>query len=52
MGRKLLVVLLAIGAFSGYAAGCASIGYHHRERQAAFERHVAEVCVRAANATK
>lgn len=47
MQRRLLVVLLALGTLGGYAAGFASLNCH-RDRRAAFERHVADVCVEAA----
>jgi hypothetical protein len=43
------MVLLAIGTVGGYAAGFARAHACHRAQTAAFERHVAEVCVDAAN---
>jgi hypothetical protein len=49
MRRRILMVLLGIGAVGGYAAGFAHMHECHRARTAAFERHVAEVCVDAAN---
>jgi hypothetical protein len=48
------MVLLALGAVGGFAAGIASMrchrGYHGgwHGRRAAFEQHVAEVCTNAA----
>jgi hypothetical protein len=48
MRRPILIALLAFGTIGGYAAGFASLGCHHHERRAAFERHVADVCVEAA----
>jgi hypothetical protein len=47
MMRKFLIALLAFGTIGGYAAGVRSL-CHARERRAAFERHVAQVCVEAA----
>ena len=48
MRRKLLIGLLALGTFGGYAMGFASMRHNARWRRAAFERHVAELCVDAA----
>jgi hypothetical protein len=48
MKRRILVVLLALGALGGYAAGFASLGHCNGHRRAAFERHVAKVCTEAA----
>jgi hypothetical protein len=60
MGRKLLMVLLGLGAVAGFAAGFARLchgGYggwaHHGpggrfDRHAAFERHIADTCTEAA----
>jgi hypothetical protein len=45
----MVMVLLAIGTVGGYAAGFAHMHACHRARSAAFERHVAEVCIDAAN---
>jgi hypothetical protein len=42
------MVLLAIGAVGGYASGFAHLHRCGRERHAAFERHIADVCVGAA----
>ena len=52
MRRRILIVLLGLGAFVGFAAGFASLrwhrGHHGWHRRAAFERHVAEICTDAA----
>jgi hypothetical protein len=51
MKRKLLIALFAFGTVAGFGSGIASMAcWHHRahERRAAFERHVAAVCVEAA----
>lgn len=52
MKRKLLVVLLGFGTIFGFSTGFASVSHHwhHRaaQRQAAWEAHVADVCVEAA----
>jgi hypothetical protein len=50
MRRRILMVLLAIGAVGGYASGFAHMHRCSQERRAAFERHVAAVCVDAAKA--
>ncbi len=52
MKRKLLIALLAFGTVGGFGSGIASMAcFHHHaaERRAAFERHVADVCVEAAH---
>jgi hypothetical protein len=48
IGRKVIVVALLIGTIGGFASGFHSMRRHHAERRAAFERHVAELCVDAA----
>lgn len=48
MRRKALIVLLALGTVGGYASGFASMKWCHSQRRAAFEQHVAQVCVDAA----
>ncbi|MCA9610941.1 MAG: hypothetical protein KC619_35350 [Myxococcales bacterium] len=52
MKRKLLIVLLGFGTLFGFGSGFASMSYHwhqHAEaRRAAWEAHVADVCVEAA----
>ena len=46
--KKILCVLLAIGTVGGYAVGFRSLACHRWQRQQAFERHVAQICVDAA----
>jgi hypothetical protein len=46
--KRALIALLTLGTLGGYAAGFMSIGCHAHERRAAYERHVADVCVQAA----
>jgi len=48
MKRKLIMGLLALGTVGGFASGFASMRCHARNRHDAFERKVADVCVRAA----
>lgn len=48
MRRPLLVFLLGLGALTGFASGLRELHWHHWARRAAFERHVAELCVDAA----
>jgi hypothetical protein len=51
MKRKLLIALFSFGTIAGFGSGIASMAcWHHRAeaRRAAFERHVADVCVDAA----
>jgi hypothetical protein len=48
MRRRILMVLLALGTVGGYASGLAHMSACHRGREAAFERHVADVCLKAA----
>ena len=52
MRRPILMVLLALGTLGGYASGFAHVRACHRWREAAFERHVADVCVDAAKAAR
>jgi hypothetical protein len=52
MKRRILMVLLALGTVGGYASGFAHVSACHRGREAAFERHVADVCVNAAKGTR
>lgn len=47
--RMVLAVMLALGTVSGFGAGFAAMHGHHRHHRDALERHVAEVCVRAAD---
>lgn len=48
MRRRILMVLLGLGAIFGYASGFAHMHACRHAREAAYERHVAEVCVNAA----
>jgi len=48
MKRRILMVLLGLGAVGGYASGFAHMHRCSRAREAAFERHVADVCIAAA----
>ena len=51
MRRKALIVLLALGTVGGFGSGIMSMRSWrgcHNERRAAFEEHVAKVCVDAA----
>jgi hypothetical protein len=49
--KKIVVALLALGTIGGYAAGFASLRCRGQHRRAAFERHVAQLCVDAARAS-
>ena len=46
--RKLLIGLLAVGTVAGFGLEIARFRCHDGGRRAAFERHVADVCVDAA----
>jgi hypothetical protein len=48
MRRRILMVLFALGAIGGYASGFHHLRACHAQRRAAFEQHVARVCVDAA----
>lgn len=52
MKRRFLIAMLGLGTFLGFASGFTSMGAHmhqqHEARRAAFEAHVADVCVDAA----
>jgi hypothetical protein len=48
MKRRILMVLLGLGAVGGYASGFAHMHRCGRDHRSSFERHVAEVCVGAA----
>jgi len=50
--QRFLIALLALGTVGGYGLGFASLHCHGEARRAAFERHVAQVCVEAARDTK
>ncbi|HSC86921.1 MAG TPA: hypothetical protein VLC09_06605 [Polyangiaceae bacterium] len=47
MKRFILASLLTLGVIGGLCSGFHSL-HHHQEHRAAFERHVAELCVDAA----
>ncbi len=46
--RKILIGVLAAGTVLGFGAGFASLKHRSCARRAAFEQHVAQVCVDAA----
>jgi hypothetical protein len=46
--RRALVVLLALGTVGGFGSGFAHSRCRAGERRAGFERHVADICARAA----
>ncbi len=48
MKRRVVMALLGVGAVVGFASGFHSIRHCQRDRRAAFEHHVAAVCVDAA----
>jgi hypothetical protein len=48
LGRALLVV----GAVAGFGSGFHSLARHHEHRREDFERHVAQICVDAAQAAQ
>ena len=48
MKKSMLLALLAVGMVAGYASGFAHLNACGDARRAAFERHVAEVCLSAA----
>ena len=53
MKRRLLIVLLGFGTVFGFTTGFASMSHrwhdHAEQRRAAFEAHVADICVDAAH---
>ena len=51
MRRKIRLVLLALGAIGGYGSALAG-SECHEARRAAFERHVAKVCLDAARSNE
>jgi hypothetical protein len=51
MRFRLRIALLALGTVLGYGFAVHSMR-HHRSHREAFERHVAEVCIGAANSRK
>ena len=51
MKRKVLIAFFALGTLGGFGSGIFHMAHarcHHQDRRAAFERHVAKVCVDAA----
>jgi hypothetical protein len=48
MKRKILMIVLGLGAIAGFGTGFASLHHCHAGRRAALERHVARVCLEAA----
>ncbi|HEU4534132.1 MAG TPA: hypothetical protein VFS00_08440 [Polyangiaceae bacterium] len=49
MRRRVLIVLFALGTVGGFGSGFAHSRHCRTEsRRASFERHVADVCARAA----
>jgi hypothetical protein len=48
MRRKITIALLALGTIAGFTSGIASLRCRAQWRRAAFERHVAALCVQAA----
>jgi hypothetical protein len=46
--RSLTIALLALGTVAGYGSALCSWSHHRHARHAAFEQHVARVCVDAA----
>jgi hypothetical protein len=48
MRRPFLLLFLGFGALLGFGSGMRQLRWHHWAQRAAFERHVAEVCVDAA----
>jgi hypothetical protein len=48
MRRKITIALLTLGTLGGFASGFASLHCRAHSRRAAFERHIAAVCVQAA----
>ena len=48
MKRRIVMVLLALGATAGFAAGFVHLGFHIHARHQAMERHLAQVCADAA----
>jgi len=51
MRRSIKITLLALGTVLGYGSAIYGMRYHRCHREA-FERHVADVCVDAANRAK
>lgn len=52
MRQRALIFVLALGAVAGFASGLYGCHYHRLERHQAFEEHIADVCVRAAERSR
>jgi hypothetical protein len=52
MRRRALILVLALGAIAGFASGLYGCHYHGVERRQAFEDHIADVCMRAAERSR
>jgi hypothetical protein len=52
MRRRLVMFLLAAGTLGGYASGFAHMHACRNAHRAAFEEHIANVCVNAAKGAK
>jgi len=52
MRRKGLILVLALGAIAGFASGLYGCHYHRLDRRQAFEDHIADVCMRAAERSR
>tara|TARA_B100001750_G_scaffold228966_1_gene223908 strand:+ start:2145 stop:2504 length:360 start_codon:yes stop_codon:yes gene_type:complete len=52
MKRRLLIALFSLGVIGGFGSAGAQWARHHHHRQAAFEAHVARVCLQAAQAER
>jgi hypothetical protein len=48
MRRRILIALFALGAIGGYGSALMGASCHAHARRAAWEQHVAKVCVEAA----
>lgn len=48
MRRLPLAFLLGVGALVGFGSGVHQLRWQHWARRAAFERHIADVCIEAA----
>jgi len=52
MKRRFLMFVLALGAVAGFGAGFSRLHHCREARRAAFERHVAQICVEAARGVR
>jgi TPP-dependent trihydroxycyclohexane-1,2-dione (THcHDO) dehydratase len=46
--RRVLIALFALGTVGGYGSAIAGASCHARARRAAWEQHIAHVCIDAA----